>query len=221
MTNTKGTKGNKWFLPPASQSEVEKCKSAVHLAVYLAVKSFVGGGVCWASRAKIAKRSRVSVRSITEATGFLAEVGLIKLVSKKVGPKGGRPVNHWVLGQNFPNQRIDKENLPQLVKEKTTPKLGQNSTPKYKGKGRKQLTNEQRLLAVDSSFLSELQKKFPRLKVRREWEKVQDYLRSKGQVREDYRAYLRNWLRRAEEGLPPEKKSNAEKLQEVWREAGK
>lgn len=55
--------------------------------------------------------------------------------------------------------------------------------------------------SINSFFLKETSAAFPGLNVLEEWETAKDWLASKGQVRKDYRAFFRNWLRRANKDL--------------------
>lgn len=52
---------------------------------------------------------------------------------------------------------------------------------------------------VNDSVLSELQKKYPKLNVRREWEKASSYAEARGKVYKNHAAYLRNWLIKSQE----------------------
>lgn len=52
---------------------------------------------------------------------------------------------------------------------------------------------------VTEAFLAELALAHQGVDVVREWQKAQDWLRENGRRKKDYRAFLRNWLRRAED----------------------
>lgn len=47
---------------------------------------------------------------------------------------------------------------------------------------------------VTDEFLTDLQSKYPKVNVRRTWEKLQNYCASKGKRYKDYKAALRNWV---------------------------
>lgn len=52
---------------------------------------------------------------------------------------------------------------------------------------------------VTEADLDRLQQQFPSLNVRKTWSVCQDWLRSKGQTKVDYVAFLRNWLRKEQD----------------------
>jgi hypothetical protein len=51
---------------------------------------------------------------------------------------------------------------------------------------------------ITLEFLEELKSKFPNHNIAEEWEKAKDWLSSTGETKHDYKAFFRNWLRRAD-----------------------
>ena len=67
---------------------------------------------------------------------------------------------------------------------------------------------------LSSEDLRELQEKFPTKNVKFEYEAAQDWLLAEGKRKKDYKAFMRNWLRRSKDTRNPAKENMVEKLKD-------
>lgn len=112
-------------------------------------------------------------------TKEVEERKLYPLLPKKATPRCRKEQHPVAVNGNTPvvvnDKGISKDVLVNNNRGETTPKI------------------------INDSLLSELQKKYPKLNVRREWEKASSYAEARGKVYKNHAAYLRNWLIKSQE----------------------
>lgn len=100
---------------------------------------------------------------------------------------------------SIPN--YDKYQINRQTNDNPADKRATNNRQQYKNDNKNDNKNDKReenYLALDEfSFKEDLRDNFPAAPIDEEITKMKDWLRSKGETREDYAAFARNWLRKA------------------------
>lgn len=121
--------------------------------------------------------------------------------------KTGRLITvlNWDTYQHPTNKDTNKEltkHQQRANKELTTNNNGNNV--KNVNNDNKESTLTHRDILKTNELRDELQQQFPGVNIKLELDKMFDWLTANGKVYKDYKAFARNWLRRAEKDKKPE-----------------
>ncbi len=96
-------------------SEVQMALKPNELAIYTSIRSCAdnGRGICYASAQEIAARAKVDRKTVYQVAKHLIKLGFLKRIGRRVGPLGGKPVNHYrILDLLKPEEYGHETDLP-------------------------------------------------------------------------------------------------------------
>lgn len=128
----------------------------------------------------------------------------------------GRTHYEYIDGYTADTPRIHHEHTADTIYNK----VNKEKKVKKDNKEREGAQKNSKEILENESAIAELEKQFPKVKVRLEIEKMKDWLAAKGQRPKDYLAFARNWLRRTEENQKTSDQFSDKQMISRYRAAG-